>query len=218
MKIKLSFEYKGPKTISVHLESDWIEEEYANNVMDDLLKTGRISDISIMDEMGREWNRKEYGKLKQKMELEPVNPYLYFDGGFDNQTGEAGIGIVVYYNKGNEQYRYRTNAKLDELETNNEAEYAALYNGLLLMKEIGIQHIPCVIKGDSQGVLKQLAGEWPCYEKVLNMWLDRIEALIQDLGIKARFEVISRRDNKEADKLASQALLNTMIHSHLKIE
>ncbi len=218
MKIKLTLEYKGPRTTSIQLESDWIEEKYAENLMDDMLKTGRFTDVSITDEMGREWTRKEYGKLKQKMELEPANPQLYFDGGFDIQTGASGIGVVIYYEKGNEKFRYRANAKLDELETNNEAEYAALYNGLLFLKDIGIQHLPCVIRGDSQGVLKQLAGEWPCYEKALNVWLDRIEALIKELGIKPIIEVISRRDNKEADKLAGQALSDTVIHSHLKIE
>ena len=42
MKIKLTFEYKGPRTTSIQLESDWIEEKYAENLMDDMLKTGRI--------------------------------------------------------------------------------------------------------------------------------------------------------------------------------
>ncbi|MFK4997801.1 hypothetical protein ACI2OX_11130 [Bacillus sp. N9] len=34
----------------------------------------------IVDEMNREWTRKEYEKLKIKTELAPRNPELYFDG------------------------------------------------------------------------------------------------------------------------------------------
>ncbi|CAM3982147.1 reverse transcriptase-like protein [Lederbergia lenta] len=217
MKIKLKITYQGTKTIAVPFESEWIEEKYTDPLLVDLQKTGRIKDITIMDEMGREWNRKEYEKLKQKMESEPKNPVVYFDGGFDRDTSESGIGIVIYYEKGNATYRYRINAKLDELETNNEAEYAALYQSLSSLEEIGMKQLPCIFRGDSQGVLKQLAGEWPCYEKTLNKWLDRIEAKITKLGIKPSYEIISRTENKEADKLATQALENKIIQSHSKM-
>ncbi|MEK3886094.1 reverse transcriptase-like protein [Bacillus sp. FSL K6-3431] len=218
MKIKLKIIYQPAKTIAVPFESEWIEERYVEDLLIDLQKTGRMKHITIMDEMGREWNRKEYEKLKQKTEMEPKNPVVYFDGGFDKSNKKSGIGIVIYYEKGNEVYRYRVNGKLDALETNNEAEYVALYNALLSLNEIGIRQQPCKLRGDSQGVLKQLSGEWPCYEKTLNKWLDRIEVKIQELGIKPIFEVISRSDNKEADKLATQALENKVIHSHAKLE
>lgn len=217
MKIKLIITYQGPKTIVIPFESEWIEEKYIDPLLADLQKTGRIKDMTIMDEMGREWNRKEYEKLKQKMESEPKNPVVYFDGGFDKATSQSGIGIVIYYEKENDIYRYRQNAKLDELETNNEAEYVALFQALSAFEEIGIKQIPCLIKGDSQGVLKQLAGEWPCYEVILNKWLDRIEAKIKKLGIKPTYEVITRAENKEADKLATQGLANKLIQSHSKI-
>lgn len=217
MNIKLLFIYKGPKTTTLRMESEWFQEEYAEKMIDDLIKTGRVTDLTIVDELGREWNRKEFEKLRRKMEEEPTNPILYFDGGFHIGSGAAGTGMVIYYNKGKEQYRLRSNAKLNELETNNEAEYAALYNGLTMLEEIGVRHLPCVIKGDSQGVLKQLAGEWPCYESNLNRWLDRIEEKISSLGLKPTFEVISRNDNKEADKLAGQALAENFISSHVKL-
>ncbi|MBS4203185.1 reverse transcriptase-like protein [Lederbergia citrea] len=218
MKMKLKIVYKVKKTISVKMETEWIDEQFVDFLLADFQKTGRISEIIVIDEMGRVWSRKEYEKLKIKMEHEPVNPLIYFDGGFDKQTGTAGIGIVIYYEKGNATYRYRANAKLDEMENNNEAEYAALYNALMHWEEIGAKNLPIIIRGDSQGVLKQLEGDWPCYEKVLNAWLDRIETKISELNLKAQFEVISRRENKEADKLASQALENNIIQSHLKID
>ena len=43
-------------------------------------------------------------------------------------------------------------------------------------------------------------------KKYLNSWLDRIEEKIKSLGIVPKYTAISRNDNKEADKLASQAL------------
>lgn len=214
MKIKLKIIYQGPKTVSIPFESDWTEERFVHHLLNDLQKTGRMKDIIIMDEMGREWNRKEFEKLTQKMESEPINPVIYFDGGFDKINKISGIGIVIYYEKGKDKYRYRANGKLTELDTNNEAEYAALYNALMYLEEIGIKQLPCTIRGDSQGILKQLAGEWPCYEETLNIWLDRIEDKIKDLGLKPVYEIISRNDNKEADKLASQAIENKIIQSH----
>ncbi|HEY4554668.1 MAG TPA: reverse transcriptase-like protein, partial [Bacillaceae bacterium] len=217
MNIKMKFTYKGPKTPSVVLESDWISEEDSEPIMDDLMKTGRVLDLVIEDEMGNEWNRKEYAKLRQKLDEKPRNPIVFFDGGFNKGSGKAGIGMVVYYEKGTDRYRIRANGLLDALETNNEAEYAALYNSLLLLEEAGIRNIPCTIKGDSLGVLKQLEGEWPCYEPVLNAWLDRIESKLKELGIKPAYLPVGRNENKEADKLAGQALSENIVYSHLKI-
>ncbi|MBS4217365.1 reverse transcriptase-like protein [Bacillus sp. FJAT-49711] len=218
MKYKLNLEYKGAKTVPVLMETEWMEEKYVDNIIEDLERTGRFKKIVIMDEMEREWSRKEYAKLKIKLDLEPTDPELYFDGGYDVQTGTGGIGLVIYYKKGTDTFRFRANVRLDQLENNNEAEYAALYNALLYVEDLGMKNLPIVIKGDSQGVIKQLEGEWPCYEKVLNTWLDRIEAKIKGLGLKPNYEVISRRDNKEADKLATQALENNLIEGHMKID
>lgn len=48
--------------------------------------------------------------------------------------------------------------------------------------------------------------EWPCYEEELSKWMDRIENELNQLGIVATFESIPRKRNKEADRLATQAL------------
>ncbi len=217
MEIKLKFHYKGSKTEEIQLESEWMDDKAINPLVSDMLKTGRIKDIVVMDEMGNEWTLKEYKKLMEKIEVEPRNPVIYFDGGYDREKKESGIGIVIYYDKGEEKFRVRSNAKLYELDSSNEAEYAALYNAMERLHQIGVKKTPCVIKGDAQGVLKQLAGEWPCYEETLNLWLDRIEEKIDTIGLKPSFQIISRNENKEAHKLASQALQNNIIDSQLKI-
>ncbi|MGV3464422.1 MAG: reverse transcriptase-like protein [Heyndrickxia sp.] len=217
MKVKIKWVYRGAKTAELIFESDWISQDVLDRSLDDIYSTGRVKDLTIIDEMGTEWTKKEYLKLKEKVKDEPSNCTIYFDGGFDRQSGTAGIGMVLYYQLGTEKYRYRQNAKIDAIQTNNEAEYIALHNAITLLEEIGAHHIPCIIKGDSQGVLKQLSGEWPCFEKILNDWLDRIEEKIELLGLKTTYMPISRKENKEADQLASQALEGKTISSHLKI-
>jgi ribonuclease HI len=217
MKVKLNWTYKGPKTDTLVFESDWTTQNVMEHIIEDLFRTGRVADLTVIDEMGNEWTRKEFLKLKETVEEEPHDIVVFFDGGYDLEHAKAGIGMVIYYKKGKEAYRIRRNAVLDELDSNNEAEYAALYNAILLLEELGVKHIPCKIKGDSLGVLKQLEGEWPCFEESLNHWLDRIEQKIKEMGIKASYTPISRKENKEADQLASQALNNKIIHSHATI-
>lgn len=70
-----------------------------------------------------------------------------------------------------------------------------------------------VIKGDSQGLLMQLKGEWPCFEENLNRLLDKIEMHVQKLNLIPNYQPIPRGDNKEADQLARQALQGVKIES-----
>lgn len=217
MKVKVKFTYKTDSKIVIPMESDWFNQEIVEKFLRDLQHTGRAHDIIIMDEMEREWNQKQFTKLQKKLVEEPTEPVVYFDGGYNRDVRKAGIGIVIYYKKGSTVYRDRMNVLLEELENNNEAEYAALYNSLLLIEEIGFKHAPVLFKGDAQGVIKQLEGEWPCYEETLNKWLDRIEKKIKMLGLKAKFEIIPRKENKEADMLATQALEYKNIRSHTEI-
>jgi ribonuclease HI len=160
---------------------------------------------------------KEMKKLLAEIEEEPHDLTIYFDGGFDKNTNRAGLGAIIYYNQGKKKYRLRANQQIGELVTNNEAEYAAFYFGLSLLEELGVHHLSCEFRGDSQVVLKQLEGEWPCYEETLNRWLDRIEAKISELGLHPKYIAIDRKNNKEADKLASQALEGKTIHSKMQI-
>lgn len=85
--------------------------------------------------------------------------------------------------------------KLEQFESNNEAEYAAFHEAVRQMDELGIHHQSCVFKGDSLVVLNQLSGEWPCMEENLNKWLDRIEAKLDKLKIIPVCKPISRKEN-----------------------
>ncbi|WP_430788939.1 reverse transcriptase-like protein [Virgibacillus flavescens] len=218
MNVKLKWVYKGKKTVALEFESGWTSQESAEQLIGDIEKTGRVKELVIVDEMGNEWTPKEYSRLKETIDEEPHDIVVYFDGGFDRTKRNAGLGVVIYFQKNNKNYRLRTNQFIDVMDTNNEAEYAALHYAIVQLTEMGVHHIPCTFKGDAQGVLRQLLGEWPCYEEKLNGWLDRIETKMDSIGIKSVYEVISRKENKEADRLATQALNGVYVHSIKELE
>ncbi|MBM4762058.1 ribonuclease H family protein [Bacillus sp. B15-48] len=217
MKYKLEWKYKLKGKEAIWFTSDWLEGEVALHTAEDLERLGRADDIRFSDEVGTNWNIKELRKLLAEIEEEPHDLTVYFDGGFDRSTNLAGLGAIIYYHQGKKKYRLRANQMVEELQTNNEAEYAAFYFALTLLEELGVHHLSCEFRGDSQVVLKQLEGEWPCYEESLNRWLDRIENKIKELGLYSKFIPIDRKGNKEADKLASQALQGKVIHSKMQI-
>jgi ribonuclease HI len=217
MKYKLEWKYKLKGKDPILFTSDWLEGEAALLTAEDLERTGKAIELSFSDEVGTVWNIKEMKKLLAEIEEEPHDLTVYFDGGFDREMKQSGLGAIIYYYQGKKKYRLRANELIDELDTNNEAEYAAFYFALTLLEELEVHHLSCEFRGDSQVVLKQLEGEWPCYEETLNRWLDRIEAKIKQLGLYPKYIPIERKANKEADKLATQALQGKSIHSRMQI-
>lgn len=217
MKYKLEWNYKLKGNEAVLFSSDWLDTGVALAMGDELEKFTKAKDIVFYDELGTSWTMKEFRKLLSEVEEEPHDLILYFDGGYNKASKQAGIGVVVFYQQGKKKYRIRANELLSEMNTNNEAEYAALYYGLQLLEEIGVHHMPCQIKGDSLVVLKQLEGDWPCYEEDLNRWLDRIEEKLKSLGLKPTLTPIPREENKEADQLARQALEGKVVHSKTQL-
>jgi ribonuclease HI len=206
VKYKLEWVHKLKSNEKVKCTSDWASAETAVQLGEELERSGKAVDLYFYDEKGTSWILKEMKKLLTEIEEEPQEITVYFDGGFHKDTNQAGLGAVIFFQQGKKKYRIRANELFDEMDTNNEAEYAAFYFALNILEDLGVQHQSCEFKGDSQVVLKQLEGEWPCYEENLNRWLDRIEEKIKQLGIYPKYTAIPRNDNKEADKLATQAL------------
>ena len=217
MKYYVTWMYRHSKKPTCIFQSDYIDGEAALIIAEDLEKTGRAHEITFVDEKDLKWSKKELKKLLEEVKGEPQGVTVFFDGGFDREEKLAGIGVIVYYKQNNKHYRIRQNNLLEQLETNNESEYAAFYESLRLLDEIGVHHQTCTFKGDSQVVLNQLAGEWPCFDDVLNRWADRIEDKIKKMGINPIYDPISRKENKEADALATQALEGTNINSTIEL-
>jgi ribonuclease HI len=206
LKYRLEWMYKLKSNEKVQFSSEWVPGEMAIQIGEELEMTGKVSDLFFYDEKETSWILKEMKKLMTEIEEDPHEITVYFDGGFQKETNQAGLGAVIFFKQGKKKYRIRANDRIDQLENNNEAEYAAFYYALNILEDLGVHHLSCEFKGDSQVVLKQLEGEWPCYEDALNSWLDRIEGKIKVLGLVPKYTSISRKDNKEADKLATQAL------------
>ncbi|KAB7672985.1 reverse transcriptase-like protein [Bacillus sp. B1-b2] len=218
MKYKLEYKYKLNKAKeSTYFTSDWLQADIAILVGDDLEKRNIGTDINYYDEKGVSWSLKELKKLNEEIEEEPHDFTIYFDGGYHKETKTAGIGVVLFFNQGKKKYRIRANELFHDIISNNEAEYAALYHALNLLEELNVRGITCEVKGDSQVVLKQLEGEWPCYEEDLNRWLDRMEEKIKALKLNMVYTAIGRNDNKEADKLATQALEGKRMYSKMQL-
>ena len=218
MKVIINWTYFLNKTGTASFRSDWLEAEAALLIVNDLEKTGRLKDVEFEDEVGTIWTKKELTKLLIKVEDEPQNVTVFFDGGYRKDEGLSGIGVAIYYEQNHTAWRIRKNARLQQLESNNEAEYAAFYEALKELDALGVHHQSCIFKGDSLVVLNQLSGEWPCYEEPLNRWLDRIEEKLEKLSIRPVYEPISRKENQEADGLATQALNGEKISSKIQLK
>lgn len=74
------------------------------------------------------------------------------------------------------------------------------------------------IIGDSKVVINQLNGEWPCLEDDLSRWADRVDEKLEELNLSPEYYAVSRKNNQEADRLATQALKEVEVSSTLEIE
>lgn len=207
---------RHPKKVT--FQSDYLPVTDALIVANDLEKTGRVAKIEFIEETGLHFSKKELEKMLKKKETEPFNLVAYFDGGYQRDNRLAGLGAVIYFEQSGNRCRIRKNEAFEHLDSNNESEYAAFWLALLQLEELDAGNVPVTFRGDSQVVLNQLAGEWPCFEESLNKWAERIEAKLKQLRISPVYEIISREGNKEADKLATQALNGVPVSSRLLLE
>ena len=217
MNILIEWMYKTPRGAETIFRSEEMPAAQALLFAEDLAKTGRAKSITFIDSFDGTWTVKEMKGYLKGIETEPHNITVYFDGGFDLPTNKAGLGCAVYYEQNGKSYRLRRNAPSAELVSNNEAEYAALYLGLQELELLNVHHLPVRFIGDSQVVINQLTGEWPTLENGLSNWADRIEGKLKDLGIQPTYELVQRKLNTEADRLATQALNGVSITATVEL-
>ncbi|WP_144513836.1 reverse transcriptase-like protein [Bacillus sp. FJAT-22090] len=206
MNVLIEWIYRTPKGVETTFRSEEMAATQAVLVGEDLEKTGRAKSIIFIDRFDSSWTLKELKGYLKGIETEPHNVTVYFDGGFDRATYNSGLGCVIYYEQSGKSFRLRRNAFATGLVSNNEAEYASFYLGLQELELLGVHHLPVRFVGDSQVVINHLNEEWPVVEKDLSSWADRIEAKMNDLGIQPEYELVPRKANAEADRLATQAL------------
>ncbi|EGQ25579.1 ribonuclease H [Sporosarcina newyorkensis 2681] len=211
MKVLIEWTYRSPKGTETIFKSEEMPAAQAVLIASDLEKTGRAKQLVFIDQFDSSWTVKELKGYLKGIETEPHNVVIYFDGGFNWESKAAGLGCVIYYDQNGKSYRLRKNASVDGLTSNNEAEYAALHLCLQELEFLGIQRLPVQIIGDSRVVINHLSEEWPVIEQNLYSWADKIEAKMKSLGLQPQYELVSRKANGEADRLASQALAGVEI-------
>lgn len=206
MKVQIKWHYGKSKNEEVVFHSEDMQASKAIVIAEDLLRTGRTKAVFFIDQFENHWTTKEMKGYLKEIETEPHHIIVYFDGGYDRETATAGLGCVVYYEQNGKSYRLRKNAAIGELKSNNEAEYAALHLCLQELELLNVHHLPVQIIGDSMVVINHLTEEWPAIEQNLSNWADKIEAKMEALRIQPDYYLVNRNSNKEADRLATQAL------------
>ena len=218
MKLSLTVEYVIMSNKTVPLTSEFLPLADAKSLFTLLKKQANVASIQLEDEYGVTWTEKELHDYLEKLQEDPHDVTVLFDGGFDKSSKKAGVGVVIYYTIQHKRYRKRVNAQLDEIIDNNEAEYAALYFAIQQLEEVSIHHQDIVIQGDSRQVIHQMNDESPVVGDVYQNWCDRIDSIVQQLGLKPTYELLPRDQNKQADKPATQALEGNSIHAVIQLE
>jgi ribonuclease HI len=132
---------------------------------------------------------------------------IYTDGGSRGNPGKAGIGVVFCNEKGDIIKSYAE--YLGDNLTNNEAEYNGVIFALKKFKQIFGKELAkkseVEIKSDSELMVKQLNGEYKLVnERIQKMFIEIWNLKIDFGGVK--FKHIKREKNKEADRLANEAM------------
>lgn len=159
INILIKVTYKTPENVETIFESNFMKSEKAILIVEDMLKTGRIESYECRDDMDQTWTLKQLKKYTEGVIQEPHHIMVYFDGGFDIQTNLSGLGCVIHYEQNNQKYRSRLNARIHEITTNNEAEYAALHFSIKELERLGIQNTKVSFVGDSKVVIHQMNDE-----------------------------------------------------------
>lgn len=206
MNIRIEWLYRTPKGTETTFHSEEMPAAQAVLLAEDMERTGRAKKLTFIDRFDGTWTIKELKGYIKGIETEPHNITVHFDGGFDVGSSKSGLGCVIHYEQSGKSYRLRRNAPSAELISNNEAEYAALFLSLQELDLLNVHDLPVKFIGDSQVVINQMKGDWPALESNLSRWADRIDEKVKQLGIQAEFELVPRKSNAEADRLATQAL------------
>lgn len=126
---------------------------------------------------------------------------LYFDGASRNNPGPAGYGGVIYNEDGDEVAIYYD--KFSKPQTNNYAEYFAVYSGLLVAIDSDIKKLE--VYGDSNLVIQQLNKKWKVKSENLRELYNKCVDLIDKFDT-ITFQHVLRKYNKRADELANMGL------------
>ena len=147
--------------------------------------------------------------INNEISIETVNEINYstltFDGACrGNPSDLIGIGCLITNNdtvlcKKSDYYIMKNRG------TNNVSEYMALIDGLQMAVEHNISNLN--IEGDSQLIINQMTGKYNVKAENLKPLYEEAKLLAENFD-NINYKHIKREYNKEADKLANEALDN----------
>jgi ribonuclease HI len=132
---------------------------------------------------------------------------IFTDGGARGNPGPSGAGAVIYGADGKELKKV---SKFLGTQTNNWAEYEAVALALQEMKKLfgaqKLKDLPIEVFLDSQLVARQLSNEYQVKEPTLFPQFIKVHnMLVKDMP-HTTFHHVPREKNKEADRLANEAM------------
>lgn len=131
---------------------------------------------------------------------------IFTDGGARGNPGPAGAGAVLFDEKGK---TIKEASRFLGVQTNNFAEYEAVLLGLQTAKKIfgkKVCNMEFEVKLDSELVAEQLSHRYQIKEKGLIPQFIKIHNLRVAQFPNVTFTHVPREKNKEADRLANEAM------------
>ncbi len=128
---------------------------------------------------------------------------IYTDGGARNNPGPAGAGAIIFNESG--EVLKESSKYLGE-RTNNWAEYEAVILGFEEAKKLGLNEREIEFRVDSQLIQQQILGNYRVKEPALREQFARIKDFQEKYFKNVTFTHIPREENKEADRLANEAM------------
>ncbi len=124
---------------------------------------------------------------------------IYTDGGARGNPGPAGIGVVLL----RDGRSVLTVSEPLGVTTNNVAEYTALVTGLEKGLSMGCRSVE--VRTDSELVVRQMNGQYRVKNEGLKPLFEKARGLAARYA-SFRIVHVRRELNKEADRLANQAM------------
>lgn len=130
---------------------------------------------------------------------------IYGDGGSRGNPGPAGSGAIIRNEAGEV---VGTVSEFLGTTTNNVAEYTAVLRGLAMLATMLGQKAKDAevhVRMDSMLVIRQMKGEWKIKHPNMRPLAAKVSELVRLFG-SVSFEHVYREHNKDADRLANEAM------------
>lgn len=125
---------------------------------------------------------------------------IYTDGASRGNPGPASYGVYITDEAG---YSMELKGTLGN-QTNNFAEYTAVIEALKWLTTNAEK--TAELRSDSELLIKQLKGEYKVKSETIKPLHAEIKSILQSHKLNVQFKHVRREFNKEADRLANEAL------------